>query len=108
RDPGVGMMRTSEQINAFWGLARESSVEGERLRRRIGAIAAMSLLVCGFLASVGLGLVVLAFLVGLLISVGVVALTTAWPRVRTRLAPWIGQLRSRRPRARASLAPRLR
>jgi Tetratricopeptide repeat len=105
RDRGVGMMRTSEQINAFWCLARESSVDGERLRRRIGAIAAMALLVCGFLATIGLGLLVLVFLVGLLISVGVVVFAAAWPQVRTRSTGWMGQLRSHSTRARASLGP---
>jgi tetratricopeptide (TPR) repeat protein len=78
-------MRTSEQVNAVWSLAREGSAEGERFRRRTAAIGALSLLVCGFLASIGLGVLVFAFLGGVLVSVGLVALAMAWPRVRPRL-----------------------
>jgi tetratricopeptide (TPR) repeat protein len=94
-------MRTNEQINAAWALARETSVEGERLRRRIGAIGALALLVCGFLASIGLGVVVLAFLVGLLLSLGVLALAAVWPELRTRV---VGLIRHVRSRGRVSLA----
>jgi tetratricopeptide (TPR) repeat protein len=99
------MMRRSEQISTLWDVARESSPEGERLRRRIGALAALSVLVCGFLLSIGLGLLVLAFLVGVLISVGVVALAGVWPQLRRRAAEWITGLRSRGGRARAVLVP---
>jgi tetratricopeptide (TPR) repeat protein len=101
-------MRTSEQINAFWDAARESSPDGERLRRRIGALAALSVLVCGFLLSIGLGLIVLAFLGGVLISVGVVALAGVWPGLRERSGEWIAQLRSRARRAGVAVAPRMR
>jgi tetratricopeptide (TPR) repeat protein len=101
-------MRTSEQINAVWDAARESSPEGERLRRRIGALAALSVLICGFLLSIGLGLIVLAFLGGVLISVGVVALAGLWPRLRERGGEWIAQLRSRARRAGVAVAPRMR
>jgi tetratricopeptide (TPR) repeat protein len=98
-------MSTDEQINTLWGLARESSADGERLRRRIGAIAAMALLVCGFLLAIGLGLIVLAFLGGALVSIALVALAAIWPQVRARIAEWIGQLRSCGRTARAFLAP---
>ena len=98
-------MRTSEQINAFWDVARESSADGERLRRRIGALAAMSLLVCGFLLSIGLGVLVLAFLAGALISVGLVALAAVWPQLRLRVSARIGHLRSGAHSARAFLVP---
>jgi tetratricopeptide (TPR) repeat protein len=93
-------MRTSEQINAVWSLAREGSAEGERFRRRTAAIGALGLLVCGFLASIGLGVLVFAFLGGVVVSVGVVALALVWPRVRPRLAvrlrlPHVAPLRRR-------------
>jgi tetratricopeptide (TPR) repeat protein len=99
-------VRRSEQINSLWEIARESSPAGERLRRRIGALAALAVLVCGFLLSVGLGLLVLAFLVGVLISVGLVALAGAWPQLRERGAAGIGHVRSHAHAARGALAPR--
>jgi tetratricopeptide (TPR) repeat protein len=77
-------MRTREQLNDVLSLTREGSADGERLRRRIGAIGALVLLVCGFLASIGLGIVVLAFLGGLVLSVGAIAATTAWPSLHAR------------------------
>jgi tetratricopeptide (TPR) repeat protein len=86
-------MRTSEQINSFWGLARESSADGERLRRRIGAMTAMSLLVCGFLLAIGLRVLVLAFLAGALVSAGVLVFTAVWPQVRAHGREWIAHLR---------------
>jgi len=101
-------MRTSEQINAFWGVARESSVDGERFRRRIGAGAAMTLLVCGFLLAIGLSALVLAFFVGVLVSVGVIAFAAVWPRVRARVGDGIGRARARGRRRAAVLVPRLR
>ena len=98
-------MRTSQQINGFLAVARESSLEGERMRRRVGAIGALALLVCGFLASVGLGVFVLAFLGGLAVAVGVVALAAAWPDMRPRLVEWFGRMRSRVRGAGGQLKP---
>jgi tetratricopeptide (TPR) repeat protein len=113
-------MRTREHVNEVWALARDGSAEGERLRRRIGAIGALSLLVCGFLASIGLGVLVLAFLGGLVVSAGVVAVVAVWPelRLRERLASvWRGLrirvsrttdlLRARGRAGRAAAAPLL-
>ena len=55
-------MRTTEQINSFWELAREQSLRGQILRRRITAIGAIALGFSGLLLAIGLGGVVLAFL----------------------------------------------
>jgi tetratricopeptide (TPR) repeat protein len=98
-------MRTSEQINTFWGVARESSADGERLRRRMGALAAMSLLVCGFLLAIGLGVLVFAFLAGVLISIGAIGFAAVWPQVRVLLGGWIRLLRLHGRRVRAFLVP---
>jgi hypothetical protein len=76
-------MRTTEQINSFWELARQRSVEGEVLRRRIAAIGGLAVGFCGFLLAIGLGVVVLVFLAGIVVSVGVAALFTLWPRLCT-------------------------
>jgi tetratricopeptide (TPR) repeat protein len=98
-------MRTSEHINAAWTLAREGSPDGERLRRRVGAIGALSLLVCGFLASIGLGVVVLAALGAVVVSVGVVVLAALWPRVSPRVGQALVRTRSSGRGARAQLTP---
>jgi tetratricopeptide (TPR) repeat protein len=60
---------------------------------------------CGFLLSIGLGLLVLAFLGGVLISVGVVAVAGLWPQLRGRGGEWLARVRSRGQRARAALVP---
>jgi hypothetical protein len=83
RDWGVDRMRTTEQINSFWQLARERSVDGEVLRRRIAAIAAYAVAFCGFLLAVGLGVLVLVFLAGIVVSVGAAALLAVWPTLRS-------------------------
>jgi tetratricopeptide (TPR) repeat protein len=70
----------SEQITAFWGLAREHSADGERIRRRIGAMCAVAFVICGFLLAIGLGLLVVAFLIGVLATVALAALLAFWPR----------------------------
>jgi len=75
-------MRTTEQINSFWELAREQSRHGEVFRRRIAAIAALAVAACGFLLAVGLGMLVLVFLAGIVVYVGVVAAIPLWPRLR--------------------------
>jgi tetratricopeptide (TPR) repeat protein len=72
-------MRTTEQINWFWELAREPSVDGEVLRRRIAALAAFAVAFLGFLLAVGLGVIVLVFLGGIIVSVGAVTLLAVWP-----------------------------
>jgi tetratricopeptide (TPR) repeat protein len=102
------LMRTSEQINAFLGLARESSADGERLRRRAGAVVAMALLVCGFLLAIGLGVLVLAFFAGLLVSVAVVAFAAVWPQLQARVGDGIRRVRSRVDRMAAVLVPGVR
>jgi tetratricopeptide (TPR) repeat protein len=103
-------MRMKEQVDTVWALAREGSPEGERLRRRIGAIGALSLLVCGFLASIGLGILVLAFLGGLVVSAGVIAALAAWPELqaRDRFMEVVRRIRSRTHAGRVALTPRLR
>jgi tetratricopeptide (TPR) repeat protein len=102
---GSELMRRSEQISMVWSLARESSTEGARLRRRIAVIGAMSLLVCGFLASIGLGVIVLAFVVGVVISAGAVAFAAVWPDLRARLHEPTARLRSRAHTSRTVVGP---
>ncbi len=76
-------MRTTEQVNSFWELAREQSLEGEVLRRRIAAIAAFAVAFCGFMLAIGLAVVLLVFLAGILVWVGVAGIRALWPRLRT-------------------------
>jgi hypothetical protein len=76
-------MRTTQQINSFWDLARERSDDGETLRRRMAAVGAIAIVFCGFLLAIGLGLLVVAFLTGTLLSLAAVALVAAWPRIRS-------------------------
>jgi tetratricopeptide (TPR) repeat protein len=102
---GVESMQIREHINGFWGVAREGSPDGERLRRRIAAVGAMTLLFGGFLAAIGLGTVVLAFFGGVLISLAALGLLAVWPRVRNRLAAGNSRLRSRGRGTAAALAP---
>jgi hypothetical protein len=88
-------MRTTEQIKSFWGLARERSLDGEVFRRRIAAIAAFAVALCGFLLAVGLGMLVLVFLAGIVVYVGVVAVIALWPRLRTSGGNAIAYVRDR-------------
>lgn len=88
-------MRTTEQINSFWGLARQRSVEGEVLRRRIAAIGATSVGLCGLLVAIGLGLVALVFLSAIVVSVAVAALLTLLPRLRTLGGTGVAGIRER-------------
>jgi hypothetical protein len=76
-------MHSTEQINSFWELARERSVKGAILRRRVAAIGAITLGLCGFLLAIGLGVVVLVCVAGVVVSIGVAALFRSWPRLRT-------------------------
>jgi len=87
-------MRPSDQINAFVTVARESSADGERVRRRIGALAAVSFVVCGFLLVVGLAVLVLAFVAGLLASGALAAVVLVRGRVRAATAEWISRTRT--------------
>ena len=98
-------MRTTEQINSFWELARQRSVDGEVLRRRIAAIGAIAVGLCGLLLAIGLGVVVLVFLAGIVVSVGVAALLTLWPRLRTFGGNGIAYIRDRSRAIRGQLVP---
>ena len=98
-------MRTSEQINSFWELAREQSVRGAVLRRRVAALGAITLGFCGFLLAIGLGVVVLVFVAGIVASVGVTVLLTAWPRLRTFGGRGLAYVRDRGRAARRQLVP---
>jgi len=98
-------MRTTEQISSFWKLAREHSVEGEVLRRRIVAIGAITVGFGGFLLAIGLGVVVLVFLAGIVVSVSVATLLTVWPRLRTFGGDGITYARDRSRATRGQLVP---
>jgi len=99
-------MRTTEQINTFYELARERSADGETVRRRIAAIGAMSILVCGFLLAIGLGLLVLVFLAGMAASVAFVVLLSLWPRLLEGIRPRSRDLRARAAQGTAWTAAR--
>jgi tetratricopeptide (TPR) repeat protein len=81
-------MPSAGRINTLWSLARESSAEGRRIRRRLGAGAALAMLISGLLAATGLGIVVVAFAAVVFFVAGgdaaVRALAASWPRVRSR------------------------
>jgi hypothetical protein len=96
---------TTEQINSFWELARQRSVDGGILRRRIAAIGAITVGVWGFLLAVGLGIVVLVFVAGIVVFVGVVALIAFWPSLRTVGSNGTTHLRRRTQRTRAQVVP---
>jgi tetratricopeptide repeat protein len=98
-------MRTTEQINSFWELARQRSAAGGILRRRIAAIGAAALGVCGFLLAVGLGIVVLVFLAGIVVVAGVVALTASWPTLRTVGGGGVASIRDGTQRTRVQVLP---
>jgi tetratricopeptide (TPR) repeat protein len=95
----------SEQISAFSALALERSDRGARLRRRIGAVGAMSLVLCGFLVAIGLGVVVLTLLAAALTAASALALVAVLPRTRQRLGPLVTTSRSNGRRAVHVLAP---
>ena len=101
-------MRITERLNAWWALAREDSANGRTLRRRIAAVDAMVLLFCGLLLAIGLGIVVLAFLSALLVTVGTALAIAAFPLVRDRLGSSLPVWRSHAQAAGAVVAPRWR
>jgi tetratricopeptide (TPR) repeat protein len=74
-------MRTSEQISTFWSLVREDSADGDRIRRRVAAMGAVALVVCGFLFAIGLGLLALAFLAGLALTIVLALLIAVSPHL---------------------------
>jgi tetratricopeptide (TPR) repeat protein len=98
-------MRTTEQIKSFWELARERSVDGEILRRRIAAIGASVVGFCGFLLAIGLGVVVLVFLAGIVVSVGAAALLALWPRLHSFGGDAVAHARDRSRATRGQLVP---
>ena len=108
RDPGVDQMRTTEQLNSFLQLAREQSVAGEVLRRRLAAAGAITLGFCGFLLAIGLAAVVVVFFAALVVSVGLATLITVWPRLRTLGSNAARYVRDRGRATRAALQPRCR
>jgi hypothetical protein len=101
-------MRTTEKINAFWELTREDSVAGERIRRRVAAMGAVCLALCGFLVAIGLGLLVVAFLAGVLLSALIVALLAVSPRVGSLARSTAGGIHSRARGARVAAVPAVR
>jgi tetratricopeptide (TPR) repeat protein len=101
-------MRTTRQLNSFWELARERSVDGEVLRRRIAAVGAITIGFGGFLIAIGLGVVVVVFLAAVIVSVAVATLFTVWPRLRSLGEESFAHLRERSRATRRQLAPRSR
>jgi tetratricopeptide (TPR) repeat protein len=105
---GVGHMRTSQQINAFWNLAREDSADGERIRRRAAAMGAVALVACGFLFAIGLGLLALAFVAALLIATVLATLLAVGPRLGSVGSGTATRIRSGSRAAGAAAVPVLR
>jgi tetratricopeptide (TPR) repeat protein len=87
-DAGVGMMASADKINTLSNLVRGSSVEGRKKRRRLGAGAALTVLLSGLLAAIGLGIVVVAFAGMTLVVIGGTAaarrLRAYRPRMRSQ------------------------
>lgn len=98
-------MHTTERFNSFWELARERSVGGEVLRRRIAAGAAFAVAIWGFLVAVGLGMVVLVFLACIVASAAAAALLAAWPTLRSFGVDAIASSRDRSRATRGRLVP---
>jgi hypothetical protein len=105
-DRGVESMRTTEQISSFWEQAREPSADGEVLRRRIAAIGAFGVAMCGFLLAVGLGVVVLILFAGIVVFISGARLPALWPRLRTSGANGIAFVRDRSSATWRWLGPR--
>jgi hypothetical protein len=80
-------MPSADRINTRWSLMWASSAEGGRTRRRLGAGAALAVLMSGLLTAIGLGVAVVGFAALVFIVVGGAAATRAvpacWPRVRS-------------------------
>jgi hypothetical protein len=78
-------MPSADRINTRWSLMWASSAEGGRTRRRLGAGAALAVLMSGLLTAIGLGIVVVGFAALVLIVVGGAAaaraLPACWPGV---------------------------
>lgn len=98
-------MRMTEQINSLWELARERTVEGEALRRRVAAIGALTVGFCGLLLAIGLGLIVLMFLAAVVASAGAAALVALWPWLRSCGGDAIAYVRGGKRATRARLGP---
>ncbi len=81
-------MPSADRINTRLSPVWARSAEGRRTRRRLGAGAALAVLMSGLLTAVGLGIVVVGFAALVLILVGGAAAARAlpgyWPRVRSR------------------------
>ncbi len=81
-------MPSADRIDTLWSLVRASSDEGRRTRRRLGAGAALTMLMSGLLTAIGLEIVVVAFAVVVLVVVTGAAAGRAvpayWPRMRQR------------------------
>jgi tetratricopeptide (TPR) repeat protein len=78
-------MPSADRINTLWSLARASSAEGRRIRRRLGAGAALTMLMSGLLAVLGLGMVVLVSAFVVLLVAGAVAAA----RALAASSPWV-------------------
>jgi tetratricopeptide (TPR) repeat protein len=63
-------MESAGRIDTLWSLVRATSAEGRVARRRLGVGAALAVLISGLLTAVGLGLVVFALAVFVLLVVG--------------------------------------
>lgn len=66
----VEAMPSADRTNNLWSLVSANSLEGRRTRRRLGAGAALAVLMSGLLAAIGLGIVVVGFAALVLIVVG--------------------------------------
>src|SRR5207244_575292 len=92
-------MRQVDRINKLSRLALARSTEGRRLRRRLGAAAALGTLLGGLLSAIGLAVVVFAFVVVVCAAIGGAALTALFltyaPQLRGRRDALIRQTRTR-------------
>lgn len=98
-------MHLADRITTLLGLLRESSPEGRRSRRRLGAAGGVATLVTGFLAAVGLGNVVeigvAAAALALVLAVGIAAAPRFWRAIRAAFrSRWINEASVRSARAR--------
>jgi len=101
-------MVTIEQMNSFLEVARQRSVDGEVVRRRIAAVGAIAMGFCGLLLAIGLGVVVLVLLAAIVVTVGAAALLTVWPRLRAFGENGLASARGRVGAMHRELAPRRR
>jgi tetratricopeptide (TPR) repeat protein len=104
---GRETMSFADRMNTLWRRVGARSGEGRRLRRRLGAGAALATLLGGFLAAIGFVVVLVVALAVVVTGLGVAAATAAIaryaPALRARWPRWLERLERQGGRLRAAM-----